>query len=133
MYCINGWAGDGGDKLHDEEDGCGILSGWDFHAGEKSELQRRQRDTQSAVFGLLFFKGGCVERAVHSAGGPEPGDGPGQLSCEHYHGGDTMLLSIKKNLKSAQLKGVSDVADSQKAQGLQGSNKQLAVTGIKWR
>ncbi|KAL9125723.1 MAG: hypothetical protein Q9217_005115 [Psora testacea] len=38
VYGINGWAGDGGDKLHDEEDGCGILSGWDFHTGEKSEF-----------------------------------------------------------------------------------------------
>ncbi|KAL8722596.1 MAG: hypothetical protein Q9225_000952 [Loekoesia sp. 1 TL-2023] len=112
VYGINGWAGDEGDKLHDQEDGCGILSGWEWRTGLQEEFGGRRRDTQSAVFGLSFFKGGCVERAVHSAGGPSPGDRDGELACQHYGGQDKAILKSKANAKSAQVKAVADVANS---------------------
>ncbi len=83
VYGINGWAGGDGSKLWDQEDGCGILSGGEWDTNQSSEFEGQLRETQTAYFGLSFFKGGCVERAVHSAGGPPPGNGPGQLACQH--------------------------------------------------
>ena len=80
---INGWAGPEGSSLWKQEHGCGVVSGAEFHTNRLSEFEGRLRDTQWAYFGLSFFKGGCVERAVHSAGGPAPGSGPGQIACQH--------------------------------------------------
>lgn len=77
VHGINGWAGDDGSKLHKQEDGCGILSGWEWNANGKEDFQGRERATERAIFGLSFCKAGCVERAVHSAGGPIPGGGNG--------------------------------------------------------
>lgn len=72
IYNISGFAEDGGNKLHDELNGCGALTGWEWHTDGS-----RPR----AVFNLPFFiKSGCVERAIVSAGGPKiqcRGDGFG--------------------------------------------------------
>lgn len=84
VYGINGWAGEDGSKLYDEENGCGILDPWSFYPDEQSEFEGRLRKTQTAYFGLGFFKGGCVERAIHSAGGPSPDEGPYEIQCEHH-------------------------------------------------
>ena len=84
VYGINGWAGDDGSKLEEQEGGCGILDPWSFYPNEESEFEGRMRKTQTAYFGLGFFKGGCVERAVHSAGGPSPDNGPYEIHCEHH-------------------------------------------------
>lgn len=68
VYNIQGWATDEGGSLHKEEKGCGALTGWSW-SDEDSGGQAR--------FNLPFFiKGGCVERAIASAGGPK-------LSCKH--------------------------------------------------
>lgn len=103
VYGINGWAGDGGSKLWDQENGCGIVSGGEFYTDGQSMFEGRLRDTQYAYFGLSFFKGGCVERAVHSAGGPSPGTGPGQIACQH----------VPSSLSSDQLNAVSSIAGPQ--------------------
>ncbi|KAL9620387.1 MAG: hypothetical protein Q9160_005087 [Pyrenula sp. 1 TL-2023] len=64
IYDIGGWSTDGGKKLHDEEKGCGVLTGWSFKDNHAS-------------FNLPFFtKNGCVERAIASAGGPK-------IRCKH--------------------------------------------------
>lgn len=113
IYGINGWAGEGGSKLWDQEDGCGIVSGGEFHDNDQSEFQGQLRTTQTAYFGLSFFKGGCVERAVHSAGGPPPGDGPGELACQHVPSGgisDDQTVAVGK-IAGPQLKAVQAVAD----------------------
>ncbi|ELR06921.1 hypothetical protein GMDG_02291 [Pseudogymnoascus destructans 20631-21] len=70
VYNIYGWATDGGDSLHNQEKGCGALTGWDFIAATSSS-------SASAYFNLPFLiKTGCVERAIVSAGGPK-------LSCQY--------------------------------------------------
>lgn len=112
VYGINSWAGEDGEKLFDQEDGCGILSGWEFHTDGTDQFEGHTRDVQYAYFGLSFFKGGCVERAVHSAGGPEPGDGPGQLACQHGPPDDSVSLSVKSNLANKQVSAVQDAADN---------------------
>lgn len=64
VYNINGWAGDSGDSLHHQENGCGDLTGWSWTTGDAG-------NDQHAYFNLPFFiKAGCVERAIASAGGP---------------------------------------------------------------
>lgn len=64
VYNIDGWATDGGDALHTQEDGCGALTGWDWTAATDNSYAK-------AYFYLPFFiKDGCVERAIVSAGGP---------------------------------------------------------------
>ena len=112
IYGINGWAGDGGSKLWDQENGCGIVSGGEFYTDGQSLFQGRLRDTQYAYFGLSFFKGGCVERAVHSAGGPSPGTGIGQIACQHV---PSSLSSDQVNavgsIRGPQLKAVQAVAE----------------------
>lgn len=112
VYGINGWAGDGGSKLWDQENGCGIVSGGEFYTDGQSMFQGRLRDTQYAYFGLSFFKGGCVERAVHSAGGPPPGTGPGQIACQHAPStlSDDELNAVN-SIKGPQLKAVQAVAE----------------------
>lgn len=79
VYGINDWAGGDGGKLEDQEDGCGALTGWEWHDDCYS-------DTQMAWFNLPFLiADGCVERAIASAGGP---DG---LTC---HGEGSTLLGV---------------------------------------
>ena len=64
VYNINGWAGNDGDSLHKQEDGCGDLTGWSWKTGDPGNKQH-------ASFNLPFLiKSGCVERAIASAGGP---------------------------------------------------------------
>ena len=99
---INGWAGNGGTKLNAQENGCGEVDGWDFQINQTAEFDGKRRDTQIASFGLSFFKGGCVERAVHSAGGPAPGHDPGQLACQHV-----------SNLNAAQLIAANRIVASE--------------------
>lgn len=84
VYGINDWAGEDGGKLFDQESGCGILDPFEYHPDDRSEFEGRTRKTGTAYFGLGFFKGGCVERAVHSAGGPSPDEGPYQIKCVHH-------------------------------------------------
>ncbi|KAI0003190.1 hypothetical protein F4779DRAFT_602210 [Xylariaceae sp. FL0662B] len=65
IFNIAYWATDGGRKLQDEENGCGDLTGWDWHSATSSSYPR-------AYFNIDFFiKAGCIERAVVSAGGPK--------------------------------------------------------------
>lgn len=66
VYNIEGWAeGDHGQGLHDNENGCGALTGWDWH--------EPTGDKRAFVFFVLPFwmADGCVERAIASAGGPK--------------------------------------------------------------
>ncbi|KAF1732354.1 Killer toxin subunits alpha/beta [Beauveria bassiana] len=64
IYDIEGWATDGGKKLHKEENGCGALTGWSWQS-------KTDEDSTHVEFNLPFFiKDGCVERAIVSAGGP---------------------------------------------------------------
>ncbi|KAF1971118.1 class V chitinase Chi100 [Bimuria novae-zelandiae CBS 107.79] len=57
------------DDLHREENGCGALTGWDWHNADSS-------NAAYVYFNLPFFiKAGCVERAIVSAGGPK-------ISCD---------------------------------------------------
>ena len=112
VYGINGWAGPGGSSLWHQENGCGIVSGGEFYTNGVSEFEGRVRDTQYAYFGLSFFKGGCVERAVHSAGGPAPGTGPGQIACQHVPSNlDSDQLDAVNRISGPQLKAVQAVAD----------------------
>lgn len=62
---IKDWSEDGGERLKNEEAGCGAMTGWHF---------TEATDTQDAFasFNLPFImKSGCVERAIVSAGGPQ--------------------------------------------------------------
>ena len=70
IYGINGWAGEDGLDLYHEEAGCGEIE-YEFHDDSQDEFQGQIRDTQWAVFWVSFFKAGCVEKAIVSAGGPE--------------------------------------------------------------
>ena len=118
VYGINGWAGDGGSKLWDQENGCGIVSGGEFYTDGQSMFEGRLRDTQYAYFGLSFFKGGCVERAVHSAGGPSPGTGPGQIACQHAPSTLTAdEVNAVSSIRGPQLKAVQAVAESNSTVG----------------
>ena len=112
VYGINGWAGPGGSSLWNQENGCGIVSGREFYTNGVSEFEGRLRDTQYAYFGLSFFKGGCVERAVHSAGGPAPGTGPGKIACQHVPSNlNSDQLDAVNRISGPQLKSVQAVAD----------------------
>ena len=112
VYGINGWAGPGGSNLWQQENGCGIVSGGEFYTDGESEFEGRLRETQYAYFGLSFFKGGCVERAVHSAGGPAPGSGPDQIACQHVPSSlDGNQLDAVNRIAGPQLKAVQAVAE----------------------
>ena len=110
VYGINGWAGPGGENLWEQEDGCGIVSGPEWFTDGQDEFQGKLRDTQYAYFGLSFFKGGCVERAVHSAGGPPPGTGSGQLACEHLPSLSSDQTVALKKIAGPQLSAVQSAA-----------------------
>jgi len=93
IYDINGWGGKGGIDLLNQLDGCGELGGVGWRPHE-SLFQGKTQKTQILDFGLDFFKGGCVERAVKSAGGPS-------LKCQHFKGTDEEagLLGLTKDPK----------------------------------
>jgi len=129
VYGINGWAGSDGSNLFDQENGCGILSGPEFHTDGQDEFDGRLRNTQYAYFGLSFFKGGCIERAVHSAGGPPPGDGPGQLACQHGPSLSNTQLNAANKILGAQLKAVKAVADGSSATSSLSTNKKVNLAG----
>jgi chitinase len=76
IYYISGWDTDDLEgHLHDEENGCGALTGWDWDYAHAKD--------PSVAFNLpLFIKDGCVERAIVSAGGPK-------ISCSMYGGWGT--------------------------------------------
>ena len=113
VYGINGWAGVEGSRLWDQEHGCGILSAPEFHTDGVSEFKGRLRETQHAYFGLSIFKGGCVERAVHSAGGPAPGTGPGRIACHRAPSPpDSDQVDAVNRISGPQLEAVQGVADS---------------------
>lgn len=64
VYNINGWAGDNGNRLHDQENGYGDLAGYSCNIGTSGNHQH-------VYFNLPYFmKTGCAERAIASAGGP---------------------------------------------------------------
>ena len=111
VYGINGWAGSDGASLKKEEKGCGALSGWGFHTDGQDEFDGELRDTQYAYFGLSFFKGGCVERAIHSAGGPSPGTGPGQIACKNAFDLSGEQSNTHGRIGIAQSKAVKPVAN----------------------
>ena len=78
VYGINAWGKDGS-SLHHEEKGCGALTGWEWQTGCDG-------DTSQAWFRLpVAIRAGCVERAIHSAGGPA------RLQCEGM--GSVFLVS----------------------------------------
>jgi len=67
IYNIQGWADDGGKALHNEENGCpaGDVSGWGWVPATETE-------SAQVYFNIdFFFKAGCIERAIISAGGPK--------------------------------------------------------------
>ncbi|KAJ8069027.1 hypothetical protein OCU04_002702 [Sclerotinia nivalis] len=71
VYNIEYWATDSGASLHKQEDGCGALTGWKWNPETSTTFAY-------AYFNLpFFFKDGCVERAIVSAGGPK-------LSCKGH-------------------------------------------------
>lgn len=130
IYGINGWAGSDGSKLFNQLFGCGIVSGGEFHTDGQDQFQGQKRSTQYAYFGLSFFKGGCVESAVHSAGGPSQGDGPGQLACQHLprqsFSGDQVTAT--GTIGGAQLKAVQKAASGGSGSGSSaGTVHRLAV------
>jgi hypothetical protein len=102
---ISGWAGDGGDSLAQQEGGCGIMSGWEWHPGQQSTFESKQRDTQTAFFGMSFMKAGCIESAIHSAGGP---DG---LQCQSGGDGDVAVDAVTSNNSSSS----TDAQDNDQA------------------
>lgn len=65
IYNIRGWVDDGGESLHDEEDGCATLTGWEWTEATDNEGAMASFNTD------FFMKEGCVERAIVSAGGPK--------------------------------------------------------------
>ena len=63
------WATDDGSALRKQEDGCGVVTGWDW-------TDAASTDNVYVYFNIDFFiKAGCIERAIVSAGGPK-------LSCQ---------------------------------------------------
>lgn len=101
------------------EQGCGILSAKKFYTDGQSVFEGQLRDTQYAYFGLSFFKGGCVERAVQSAGGPPPGNGPNQIQCRHLPSSlSSHQLDAVKSISGPQLKLSRPWADGTSTTGI---------------
>ncbi|KAK8092913.1 glycoside hydrolase [Apiospora kogelbergensis] len=66
VSAIKNWAvEDRGRGLHDNENGCGALSGWSWYTLTENREPVVDFDLP------LFMKEGCVERAIASAGGPK--------------------------------------------------------------
>lgn len=68
----NNWVTDNGDRLHQEEKGCGAMTAWD---PQDIKPVKSPDGTWTAVKRFSFtlpltIKAGCVERAIASAGGP---------------------------------------------------------------
>ena len=102
------------------------MSGGEFYQDcGQVEFEGHLRDTQCAYFGLSFFKGGCVERAVHSAGGPAPGNGPGQIACQHVPSGSLNAdqLDATNRIAGPQLKAVQEAASSTPSSSTSGDSK----------
>lgn len=65
VFNIQNWALDHGSELHHQEKGCGALTGWSWTDASSTSMAK-------AYFNLpITMKGGCVERAIVSAGGPK--------------------------------------------------------------
>lgn len=126
IYGINGWA-DNGKKLFNEEEGCGILSGFTFYTDGQSVFLGQMRNTQYAYFGLSFFKSGCVERAVHSAGGPPPGTKPGEITCKRTEILNDKQLDAVSSIKTTQANAVKLVAEGRANSSLSTSNEEKAA------
>ncbi|PVH73823.1 hypothetical protein DL98DRAFT_659204 [Cadophora sp. DSE1049] len=63
IFSIDTWGGNG-KSLHHKEKGCGLLTAWHYES--------QSDGTYEATFNLpTWFKAGCVERAIVSAGGPK--------------------------------------------------------------
>lgn len=75
IYNIAGWnTNDVQSSLRQQEKGCGALTAWDWDYANAEDF--------SVSFNLpILIKGGCVERAVFSAGGPK-------ISCTKYEHND---------------------------------------------
>ncbi|KAL9054764.1 MAG: hypothetical protein Q9162_003962 [Coniocarpon cinnabarinum] len=111
VYDINTWGGDGS-GLKKQEKGCGALTDWDWVTGCDG-------DTSIAWFQLPFFiKSGCVERAIHSAGGPSglkcEGEGvvfdepDGQAVCNAMRGLNVQKLAVaNKQLASSSVSSIT--------------------------
>jgi hypothetical protein len=87
VYNMDGWSTDGRARLKVEEKACGALTGWDWR-------ERTSTAFAGVYFNLpFFFKSGCVERAIVSAGGPK-------ISCPFtgYNIGVAFLPAKKRSL-----------------------------------
>lgn len=101
---------DGG-KLKHEEKGCGALAGWQYETWSS--------ETSYVMFNLhTLIRGGCVERAIRSVGGP---DG---LKCEgmgFFEGflqeDDNGLLGMDPTVKTAGVRLEMNVVDGGSGQG----------------
>lgn len=88
---LGGWADE--DTLRKELDGCGYLEGWVW--------QSIGNDKHQAGCEIGGFDGGCIERAIKSAGGPDlqcydkPGKHEDQTENEH-----AMYEAIKDAMSS---------------------------------
>ena len=78
------------------------------------------RNTQYVYFGLSFFKSGCVERAVHSAGGPSPGTKAGEIACKHTKNLSDKQSNAVSSVKTAQSNAIKLLADG-------GANQEKAI------
>ncbi|KAI1771556.1 hypothetical protein F4818DRAFT_429381 [Hypoxylon cercidicola] len=68
----NNFIEDSGAKLKGEEKGCGALASWKKHDINKQSADGSWTAVNAFSFTLpLTIKGGCVERAIASAGGPK--------------------------------------------------------------
>jgi hypothetical protein len=70
-----GWGSNAG--LKKQMEGCGLVTSWNFHSSSSAQTDQGSNNvglyvTQWAVTFELptTIKDGCVERAIHSAGGP---------------------------------------------------------------
>lgn len=62
---------DNGEKLKEEEKGCGALTYWNVRRINREITDESWTATHEMTFVLpLTIKAGCVERAIASAGGP---------------------------------------------------------------
>ncbi|KAE8150673.1 hypothetical protein BDV25DRAFT_139585 [Aspergillus avenaceus] len=62
------------EKFKKELEGCGRLFKYNWYVNSDEDIEEGASRMQNATFGLQWFKGGCVERAFHTAGGPPPAD-----------------------------------------------------------
>lgn len=110
VYNINNWAGNNGDNLHNQEKGCGALTGWSWSTGDAG-------NDQHAYFNLPFFiKDGCVERSIASAGGPSG------ISCSGSGSKRRSLrLESEKNSLRKTRRFTTDVTFPARSRGKQGS------------